>query len=151
MDCLTLWCAFQIHSISKRYNKHLSSLVSLVHACFFPFQFMALLLHSEAINWSVKNTIYNLVNSCQTWLVRGSISSVFLSFWRHIYYCSFWQCKWCQPVPKIKKTLKPQLVCWTCYAMLCCRNHIVRVGPNPVSSFDTWHWKKLRNVSKARH
>ena len=76
MDHLTLWCAFQLDSVSKRCNKRLTNLVFLVcivswGTLFFPLQFVALVLHTQAINRGGKKVVHNFQYGPQTGLVRG--------------------------------------------------------------------------------
>ena len=69
---MTLWCAFQLNSVSKRYNEHLANLVLSLYslgysALLFPLQFMALVLHTPNINQSGKNVVIELQ---KMWLGR---------------------------------------------------------------------------------
>ena len=72
---LTLGCAFQFGSVSKRYNKHLPNLFFSVRTVsygnlFDPLQFRALVLCTQANNWSRKNAVRNSKYSARTRLKR---------------------------------------------------------------------------------
>ena len=69
---MTVVSAFQLNSVSKRYNEHLTNLVSSLcslsyGALLFPLQFMAIVLHTPNINQSGKNVVIELQ---KMWLGR---------------------------------------------------------------------------------
>lgn len=74
-DRSTLWCAFQLHSISNRYKKHLTNLVFLVctvsyGTVFFPFWSMAQVWSTWAHKLKWQTLFGNLQYSPHTRLVR---------------------------------------------------------------------------------
>ena len=76
-DCLTLWCALQLDSISTRNDKHLTSLVFSVRTVSYGALFFSTLIHGPCalhlghkLKWK-KNTACNLQYGPQTRIVRG--------------------------------------------------------------------------------
>ena len=67
MDGLTPECAFQLSSISKRYNKHVTNMAFSVHAV----SYSTLHLFNSHKLLVEKIMVHNLGYGPQTWLVRG--------------------------------------------------------------------------------